>query len=83
MALIDRLSAALIRSLCYLVSVRADLLAENFPSDYRINPPFSFGRYEEHCRRKPGTVSSRISNRQTRSRRSAPANEERENEMMM
>ena len=58
-SLIDRPSAAPIRSLRYFVTVLEEVLAESFPPDYWSHLQFNLGRCEEYWRRHPATAPGR------------------------
>lgn len=59
LSLIDRPSAAPIRSLRYFVPVLEEVLAESFPPDYWSHLQFNLRRCEEHWRRHPATAPGR------------------------
>lgn len=59
LALIDRPTAAPIRSLRYFAPVLEEVLAESFPPDYWSHLRFNLGRCEDHWRRHPGTAPGR------------------------
>ena len=58
-SLIDRRSAAPIRSLRYFVPLLEEVLAESFPTDYWSHLQFNVGRCEERRHRNPGTTPGR------------------------
>ena len=58
-SLIDRPSAAPIRSLRYFVPILEEVLAEGFPADYWSHLQFNLERCEEHWRRHPATAPGR------------------------
>ena len=58
-SLLDRPSAAPIRSLRYFAPLLEEVLAESFPPDYWNHLQFNLGRCEQHWRRKPETAPGR------------------------
>ena len=58
-SLIDRPSAAPIRTLRYFAPLLEEVLAGSFPPDYWAHLQFNLGRCEEHWRRNPGTAPGR------------------------
>jgi predicted transcriptional regulator len=58
-SLIDRPSAAPIRSLRYFAPLLEEVLAENFPPHYWTHLQFNLRRCEDHWRRNPATAPGR------------------------
>ena len=58
-SLIDRPSAAPIRSLRYFAPLLQEVLADHFPPGYWSHLQFNLGRCEQHWRRNPATAPGR------------------------